>query len=96
MESIVTKYFATILAGDEYHKAGESYEIDDVEQVQIDGLRLKIEVNNISFYHLYPCYISKHTYALSPIEITTIQGGGRDSKIGCDMSDFDDAFIDIL
>lgn len=85
---IIEMYFATILVGDEYHKEGETFKIDEafVKEVQENGLRLRIENPNfrddVSVWHWYPVSICKKVYRLDLIEVQTMEGGDRSDRPG--------------
>lgn len=83
-----TKYYATILVGDEYHSVGETHELAgyEVERTKKEGLRLQVSENGFGdvFYHLYPCSIQVFTYELVLTDITCFTGGDHDKKIGYD------------
>ena len=96
METI-TRYIATILVGDKYHKEGEEHVISEwnLDKTKSYGLRLEVEerkgIDECTIYHLYPCSLRKVVYELNPIEETPIEGGDRDhfEKTGCGKIGFD-------
>ena len=83
-ENTVTKYIATILIGDEYHKEGEEHEFYSglLDSVKKNGLRLEAWQNNWDeSYHYYPVSIRKETYKLELIDVSSVEGGGREEEI---------------
>lgn len=95
----LTRYYAVITTGDEYHPEGERHLVSpvDIDRVKKQGLCLEV-LNDChkTVYHLYPVAITKNTYRLDLIETETVPGGDRNEyrswgqTIGYDRLDKDD------
>ena len=90
----MTRYYATILVGDEYHKVGEQHTLSpyDLEYTKANGLKLKVEDGdfNIEYYRIYPCSVQVLTYKMTLIESTSfVCGGGEIKKEKVDFGDHD-------
>lgn len=77
----ITRYFATIKVGDEYHKEGEVHRIAEYELEGVKERGIRLEINSDRWrtvYHYYPVNIIKKVYRLDLIETATVEGGNRD------------------
>lgn len=97
----LTRYIATILVGDEYHKAGEEHIVGQyaIENTKKYGLSLEVEGKwrDEVRHHLYPVSIRKCVYRLDLIEIETVEGGDRSDpmlykhgEVGLEVDDLHD------
>ena len=92
-EKTLTRYIATILLGDKYHKEGEEHIVSEynIDKIKGEGLRIIVKEDRYkTVWHLYPVSLKKCVYRLEPISEEPIEGGDRDyqnrysNKIGYD------------
>ena len=87
----ITRYYAVITTGDEYHPEGERHLVSppDIDRVKEQGLCLEILDDRYkTVYHMYPVAITKNIYRLDLIETETVQGGDRSSHWGQTIGHF--------